>query len=384
MKKFIKITAIVLFTLITLMQFNGIVYGVGNSLNLSEQEQQIRLENLFSTQISEIQEENQKLQLTTIKTVYDFVGNPYTVAEFEPTGYAILNKETGIFVEYSATSDSPFLGYDDNLYYAGIGMFYKRDYEMNTIDLHTGKTISKEDITILKAQCMEQYNKLKQNSYEAVNDYLTKKISAYQPRAASASSETYVSSSSRLSNLHDPGYITRGDGVCGYIAAAMILYYYKSSGRRNITESADYTTINGKYYIQKRLTNYLVDQLRVQLGLPLGTHANQIKTLLSNYIRIYSNRVGISQSGIEHNTWYVPITGLICSKISSNKPVIVFAGSLNKPGGGLTTNHAVVAYGYRYISLPNRPNELIVHYGWVGHSKVYISGIWGSIYTLTC
>ncbi len=46
--------------------------------------------------------------------------------------------------------------------------------------------------------------------------------------------------------------------------------------------------------------------------------------------------------------------------------------------------HVVVAYGYRYVSLPNRPNELIVHYGWIGHSKVYISGIWGSIYTLTC
>lgn len=385
MKKFIKITAVILVAFLSSMQFTGIVYGVGNSMPLSELEHQVRLEYLLNTEMNEIKEEGQYFTLSKMRTVHDFAGNAYTVAEFVPTGYAILNEDTGIFVEYSTTCDSPFLGYEGNLYYAGIGMFYKKNNQMETVDLHTGKAISQEDIAVLKEQCKEQYSKLEQNRYEAVNDYLTKKFAVYQPKAAAASSETYVSSSSRLSNLYDPGYITRGDnGVCGYIAAAMILYYYRSSGRRNITEAADYTTKNGKYYIDKRLTNYLVDKLRLQLGLPFSTHANQIKTLLSNYIRIYCNRLGLSQSGIEHSTWYVPTTGLICSKISANKPVIVFAGSLSKPGGGLTTNHAVVAYGYRYVNLPNRPNELIVHYGWIGHSKVYISGIWGSIYTLTC
>ena len=89
---------------------------------LSELEHQVRLEYLLNTEMNEIKEEGQYFTLSKMRTVHDFAGNAYTVAEFVPTGYAILNEDTGIFVEYSTTCDSPFLGYEGNLYYAGIGM----------------------------------------------------------------------------------------------------------------------------------------------------------------------------------------------------------------------------------------------------------------------
>lgn len=104
MKKFIKITAVILVAFLSSMQFTGIVYGVGNSMPLSELEHQVRLEYLLNTEMNEIKEEGQYFTLSKMRTVHDFAGNAYTVAEFVPTGYAIYvnlpNRPNELIVHY--------------------------------------------------------------------------------------------------------------------------------------------------------------------------------------------------------------------------------------------------------------------------------------------
>jgi len=359
---------------------SSVAYGIGSNISLSAEEQTKKLITLFCSTLDTVKEPSQNLQFSVMKTVRDFAGNSYIVAEFQPTGYVIFNVDTGIFTEYSALSDSPYLGCTGNeLYYAGMGQFYTKQGN-SLVNILTKESAKEETVRALFAPyCTQQFELLEGNKNDEVAKYVSKKTSNYAP--PKAVTEAYVTYSNRLINLYDPGY--RSGNVCGYIAAAMVLYYYRSSGRRNIADSNDYfTDANGYYNIKVALTNYLVDSLRVQLGLPTGTHANHIKTLMSNYIRIYCTRMGLSQSGISHDTWYVPLTAQIEAGINGYKPVIIFAGLLSSPTLGITTNHAVLAYGYKYNS--GASDEMIVHYGYKGRSKVYVTGAWGSIYTLTC
>ena len=380
MKRITRIMAISLVVAMLTVLLSSVAYGVGSNLSLSGKEQNQRLVTLFCNTIDAVKDDSQKLQLSVMKTVKDFAGNSYIVAEFQPTGYAIFNVATGIFTEYSALSDSPYLGYSENeLYYAGMAQFYAKQGS-KIVDLLTKESAQEQEVRALFAPySKQQFALLEKNRNDEVAQYVSKKISNYvQPKAVT---EELVLSANRLIKLRDPG--ERKGGVCGYIAAAMLLYYYRSSGRRNITSATDYETdANGYYKLKKDLVNYLVDTLRVRLGLPIGSHANTIKTLLSEYIRIYCNRVGVSQSGISHNTWYAPTTYQIEVGINNDKPVIIFAGLLSSAEIGITISHAVLAYGYKYNF--GTSDEMIVHYGYVDRSKVYVTGAWGSIYTLTC
>lgn len=393
MKKFKTITAM----LLTIVMFLLIAIPTGHAacmnIKITNSTHLYRLNKIFQTRIDAIQENNCP-KVSVIKQLNDFQGNQYTLAEYTPIGYAILNEESGQFLEYSATSPSPYLGKESRLFYGGPTQYFIKTEQNEYIDLFTDQAINREKQISLEESCSLQYQSLLKNCDEMVSTYLTKQFVAQDTeniisiQSSGYTEDTkYVSYSTRLSNLDNPGYISRGDGVCGYIAAAMLLYYYTSSGRRYITSKDDYYTKNGKYYIDEKLTTYLVDDFRKTLNLDYSTTAQAIYKLVSNYITVFYRNRGLDASGISHSKVFAPfiIQSNIASHIYNNKPVILF-GSLYSPTSNKYINHAVLAYGYyMYMSGSVMMYQFIVHFGYAGYSKVYLNDrALGSYYVLSC
>ncbi|MBO7402215.1 MAG: hypothetical protein J6U10_04405, partial [Lachnospiraceae bacterium] len=69
---------------------------------------------------------DKKLTVSAIKYAEDFAGNKYTVIECSPEGYMIFCETSGVFVEYSATSLSPYLNRNGDIYYCGPTYYYEK------------------------------------------------------------------------------------------------------------------------------------------------------------------------------------------------------------------------------------------------------------------
>lgn len=393
MKKCQKIIAFILVSVTLTLLILPLSYAVSMDLPITNNTRLQRINKIFQSRINAIQE-NSYLKVSSIKQLIDFHNNQYTLAEYSPTGYAIMNEESGQFLEYSAESLSPFLGYDKNLYYGDPTQYYIKTNQGFYLNLFTNQVADLEKQAALTEYCDIQYQSLCKNSDQNVSTYLTKQVvnqeiekAATLQNAGYTEDTKYVSYSTRLSNLANPGYIERGNGVCGYIAAAMLLYYYTSSGRRYITSKDDYYTQNGKYYINKKLTVYLVDNFRKTLNLDYSTTAQAIYKLVSNYITVFCRNRGLDASGISHSKIFAPfiIKSNIAGHIYENRPVILF-GSLYSPTSSKYINHAVLAYGYyMYMSGSTIMYQFIVHFGYPNYSKVYLNErALGSYYVLSC
>ena len=67
--------------------------------------QEDRLQNVFEEKVSTF---GDNIEIDRMIQVTDFAGNLYTVIECMPIGYAIFHNQSGLFVEYSPSSPSPY------------------------------------------------------------------------------------------------------------------------------------------------------------------------------------------------------------------------------------------------------------------------------------
>lgn len=355
---------------------------------------EIRVSEVMKNKIIELEENNAELHPeegevdTTIlntKKISDMDGNIYTLTECEPTGYMIFHDQSGIFVESSLKSISPYIGLEDKLFYLGPGEYYQND---NSKLKHTilDKSISLEYSNELK-DISNEFNDilLKNKDYNIVNY-----INGIKNDIPLNSNNRYRVSSTKTYNgmtcvkgykfftlLQSCGYNT--DGTCGYIAAAMLLSYYKRYYGSDIVEDK-YLSCRAKdndfaYSISDDLHKSLIKYGK-NLGIGNSTDSGKIKKVIDAYLKDRGMKKDYVEGIIPFNNNFT-----IAGSIDNGHPVIWFGNVFNNSYNNQTNiNHAIVVYGYSWSGLSP---EYVAHFGWNGANEVYFSGILGSLFAFT-
>lgn len=264
----------------------------------------------------------------------------YYCYEYKDVGYEIIDKQNSTTIEFSPTSVSlykdlngPILTYDGPMCYG---------------------TIEKCDNSIMTTSSEEE---------ELASDFnpvLTSFTSDY---------DTLIDNYTILSELSDFTRDTGGEynnnDACGYLAAAMILYYSKYQYNSNFV-SADYIEYkDGKRRFKASFYDYLVT-IGQQIGKSNLTTAFDIKSVMEEYCK----RISISAN---HYAMRFSTVANINMCINDNKPIALF-GNLVSPSDGSKIQHAVACYGTRDEPLGGGSTNryFIVNFGFHGCSRIYL------------
>ncbi|MCL2088769.1 MAG: hypothetical protein FWH14_04740 [Oscillospiraceae bacterium] len=256
MKSKFKITVLTLLLCICVtvssLPASALTFGENKTFNA---DMKARKETVFAEQIS-IMEQNHlelhgeedaiSLNISEIKDVYDFAKNKFTLVELHPQGYILFHDESGLFVEYSSRTPSPYHGIFTELYYAGIKEYYSKDLSNdrslsnNTEYKHTvlEKTLSEDDVSDYENISNTLNNALIAEKNENILNYIQKNTPLQLDNRNVPQNDTKdnVDLSRTTYNgirvVKDYTFFTRlnncgdiGGGRCGYIAAGMLLAY---------------------------------------------------------------------------------------------------------------------------------------------------------------
>ena len=355
----------------------------------------MRLTEVFNMRITELENQANNLlglsgddlidiQILQISTIYDFSGNKYTLVECTPTGYMIYHDESGVFVEASAVASSPYAGMSGEKIYGGPNEYYVTTEIAGNIVYEYTKTdevVMAEDVATYLEVSERLNDALVENKNVAVLNYVENNIplDLASPTSLEINGVTYVYNYLFLANLLRPGYATiDGSGICGYIAATMLLAYEHFANRTGTFSSTDYwwdTSIGG-YVIDSEFTTDLYE-----LGESLGYGTSTTSVAIHYTVKKYLENKGIEAS---HTSLYSPIANnaTITSKLNDDRPVIWFGLiSSNTADNRTNLTHAVLIYGYDYSLLNGY--SYVAHFGWNDASIVTYSGVMGSMYTFT-
>lgn len=312
------------------------------------------------------------LSIYRIEGLSDFAGNQYTLVELHPFGYMIYHNDSGIFVERSPTSLSPFAGlYDETLYYGGF-----TNYLYGTDDGFVC-VVSEE---IVEADVAEEYNWagfsggvadyfLDVADY-AVLDYVEHGFMSVQTMSNGMPSA--------WTNVADWGFVQRqtvsqtgankpNEGHCGFVALAILIGYFDhvpaNRGMEIINGGLTPRRVTNRHTATALVQANFVEDLRV-VGDIIGVGRQAINiTEARNVARRYFQDRGVWNriSDILDTTALTTTNNRIRNNISANRPVYLSSEGL--PGtSGKIGGHAVVGYGTRTEG--NGSFTVRVNYGW--------------------
>ncbi len=321
-----------------------------SSCSFSSNESSSQNEELSS--VLEITKDSNSFQ----KLLTDKDGNVYKLNEFQPVGYSITDENESVVLEYSDEAFSPYFNYSENLMYYGPMNYYVKedDHFVHTI---TNEIISDDrmmpsiDLASIHPK-EEKYSKRKgrQNVKRQMYTH-TLRLDNYK----------YLTDISEFAN--------NTDGTCGYLAAALCLYYCYRQYSTNYIDSDkisydQYGNING---IKSSLQDELLS-IGYDLGYSNATIASDIKNVMDKYA---SN----------HNLSFTNFSQLLSNGlriddcIKNNKPSILFGRFVDAGNEKNKINHAVVLFGIYEetftgagTTTTNRYFE--VNYGWPGYTAV--------------
>ena len=304
---------------------------------------------------------NEERQLSRTTTILDFDGNEYILAEFEPTGYMIFNQEAAIIVESAENSPSPYMGLDGELFYGGPTRYYIYDgvtetYQHTVID----SPINSDQAELLAEKCRDMQVNMTLQADNEVKEYIEGGDTPNSIENRLSSSFTYVAGRGsffeNLDTATEMGYATQGKGLCGYVAAGILLLYYHVYGPYGLINPR-YLNSSGTAFNGGDFTFYL----RNTYGQADGTTALNIETILNEYLAGVCN--------LSPTTWSELLTtkGSILTQLRAGRPVI-YSDELDDPKHpGETTKHIVVVYGY------DSNDNFVAHFGWENYSHVQVS-----------
>lgn len=283
--------------------------------------------------------------IADIKLISDLAGNQYTLVECSPTGYMIFHNESGIFTEYSPIAPSPYLRQTGELYYLGVKGYYAEDNVSSVLN-HTvlNETIEEEDLKDLREISERISDRLCEESDTAVLSRLSGEVTI-TPNNVTVGGVTYVNGYGFFLNMVDCGYLDLDGGICGYIAAGMLLSYQRHMTGRDFVPSLYITTHQAGVYSISTSLPYTLHNVGKSLGYGNGTTSVAIHYTVEEYLR----QRGIS---VYHYSLYVPLANYstVRSHIANDRPVIFLGDMINPDGGSNVGAHAVLAYGYKSLS----------------------------------
>lgn len=330
--------------------------------------------------------------ICSIKILEDFAEGYYILAECSPSGYFIYDPESGNVVESSLTAPSPYLNEDADLYYCGPNEYYVQNNSNEYTYTITQETISTEEMDGFA----EYSGKLKEElalqpdnvalSIASGNVEENKNESSADVTSLASDGWALVKNYSFFTNLASCGYCevnangnkvsTGGTGICGYIAAGMLLTYDTVKNGKGYVSSTYYTKSGDAVSIKSTLP-YMLYRKGVALGYGTSTTSVEIHYALKSF---FDSR----NTSVSHVSYYAPIANnsIVANYLYDDRPVIwfgVISSNTNNTDKNIT--HAVVVYGYKMSILGQY--SYIAHFGWEGANTVSFSGIIGSMYTYT-
>ena len=358
--------------------------------------QDMRRTEIFNMRINELEnqanyilglsgEDAIDVQISQASTIYDFAGNPYTLVECSPSGYMIYHDESAVFVEASVVAISPYAGLNGTKIYGGPNEYYtvvENEDEMAYQYTKTNEMILSSDLDKYSEVSERIYDTLMENQNIAVLNYVenNQPLNFVSPETTEIDGITLVKDFDFLANLICPGYAEiEGAGICGYIAATMLLAYEQYANGTGTFDEEDYwwDSLNGGYVIDATFTRNLYD-----LGTSLGYGTSTTSVEIHYTVKKYLENLDIAAT---HTSLYAPFANNIAigNKIKDDRPVIWFGRITQNSmdGNNKDMNHAILVYGYDYSFLSGY--GFIAHFGWDFYSIVSFSGLLGSMYTFT-
>lgn len=355
----------------------------------------VRLNNVFEDQLAEMVRKTNELnescglpdlylQIESTTVISDFAGNAYTLVECAPIGYMIYHNESGIFVESSPVSHSPYYGVEGDFYYAGPNEYYIKN-ESAYRYAFDAKTLTEDQVIELIENSDLVNQTLVENQNEYVLNYIngsstTRPAELYEAEDNQASTMTVTSGDWTLVDnygffmkLNNCGYIS--GGKCGYIAAGILLAYDEIYNSLDTIPNSYYSYSNGAYSLSTSLATALYNK-----GVSLGYGASTTSVAIHYTVKSWLEDRGIDA---DHTSLYIPFgsNSTIKSKLNNDRPVIWFGAVTENSYNSTTGNHAVVVYGY---TSDWTGTSFVAHFGWNNATTVYFAGVLGSLYTYEC
>lgn len=357
--------ALVIILVCLILSNSTLAFALDLSTTISDVQMEANAMSVFEAKVNEV---DSSLTITRTRDLFDFAGNEYTLIECSPVGYFIFHNESGIFTEFSPSSDSPYknIGASTTLLYGGPTFYYI--VEDNSF-VHTviSEQLSADNLESYAEKCDEYDSSLMLNKDEAVCNYISSNTSSQgfscltsTMGARSTNSTTYVTNASFFYDDNDSNFGYVSGGYCGYIAANLVLRYWDDCG--DISLSSTYTSSTGVSRAQ--LTNALID-----IGVDLEYSHDSVPWEIKNVIYEFCE-----DNDIYARIGYSLLSTGITDEIDSDRPVIVF-GNLSASPSTATGNHAVVVYGYYETSTGFTYD--IAHFGWSGYGEAYVYGTYG-------
>ena len=305
------------------------------------------------------------ISVAEIKTLQDFAGNEYTLAEYSPFGYAIYHNSSAVVLEKSENSPSPYSGLNGDLYYAGPTHYYVYDKE-HEIYTHTitGETLGTDDASAKAEVCSEAQAELNTMADTQLKAYVeTGAMPVPNSITRSSDSYTYVGDHrdffEDLTTHEMMGYYDSGEGGnCGYVAAGLVLLYYDYFHDDDFIDNDTYLADTGDAFKGEDFAKYLYTDIGDALGYSNSLNATQTAKVMQKYLK--------DDRDISMSYWALnmPSKSDVVAQLKLDRPVIYCDRWDNpKPAGG-TVDHVIVVYGY------DNSNHLIAHFGWTDYTHV--------------
>jgi len=232
---------------------------------------------ILSTKISECTEEEidyicdflqiKESDIKLKKILYDVDNNPnYLLVTFNSGGYLILIRKSFDVIEYALEGTSPYSKYENyNLYYLGLLNYYY-EKEDNLFNINTNELISDEFKNTAR-KLNDRYINLGSRNKNIID-------------LASAESRNKKVRISNAEIIRKAGFPHNDRGICGPIAASILLQYYDKTKNENFI-SAEYEPIPhldtkfSPYFIE----NFALWQERNKTDLPneVGTGGSHLQ-----------------------------------------------------------------------------------------------------------
>ena len=286
-----------------------------------------------------------------------------------PGGYAIYNNASGLILEKSKESPSPYSGINENLYYSGPTYYYVYD-EVRDAYIHTisGEIISNQFMVSRAEACsiaQSEWNKIADTSLKTYIDFGT----IFNPSVKSASGTyTFVGNHKNffkdLTTAEEIGYYSapNTNGCCGYVAAGLVLLYYDYYYADNVIENDEYLSSSGDSFVGEDFAKHLYEEIGIkELDYGSSLSARQVADVMQTYLK--------SERGVFVSCWVRsrPSISLVISQLKEDRPVVYCDRWDNPQEPGETTDHVIVIYGY------DSDENLIAHFGWEDYSYVECS-----------
>ena len=368
-KGFRKTICIILLVSTLLILPAGAQFDIRDSASLSDIQYSSRLENVLMNKIEAMSRDDIQsvsTKISNIKVASDFIGKEYIIAECEPNGYLIYHIDSGVIVESSLHSPSPYNGASNNLFYAGPTQYFYKNQNGTYIHTITNSAYGVDnngnlDTLISTSSLLNTAlaGKRDENNLSYVNGRISYSNYMSQVALRQASSVQYISNRSYITNLRTEeqmGYteIDSERGLCGYVATGILLFYWHKTSGFDLIDDC-YLNANETGFVgpnsnnnYQTLSRYLFDQYN-HLGIN-NANAGMLYNAIQDYMTYDVGKVFSGWSTI----W--PSANTIKTKINESKPVVL-GSNFTSPYDGEEISHYVTIYGYNV-------DEYVVHFGW--------------------